>query len=278
MRRAFSVGAGRQDACGFRAIAAGLLSLAVATSATISIACAETFRVRGSTTFNRALMEPFQNLIETASGHKLEIIPNKSANGIVDLLEGRADLAMISAPLATEVALLSKTKPGLNYASLVAHSIAETRVAFAVHPENQVRSASTVDIARVLTGDLKTWAQLGGANIPIRTVFVQTAGGVTTVVSEQILGGGRIAPAQPIAVETPVQVAKIVAQVPGALGIAQLRLVKDYKLGELTTGSTISQSLLLVTKGVPTPAMAAVIKAVYNVAEKKFALVDSVVR
>ena len=248
------------------------------TSSAVSSVCADTLRVRGSTTFNRALLEPFQSVIEQASGHKLEIIPNKSANGVVDLLEGRADLAMISAPLTTEVAQLTKSKPDLNYASLVAHNIAETRVAFAVHPNNQVRKTSTGELARVLTGDLKSWAQLGGADMPIRTVFVKSAGGVTTVVSEQILGGGMLTPAQPIPVATPVQVVKIVAQEPAALGIAQLRLVKDHKLAELTTGTSISQTLMLVTKGAPTPAMAAVIKAVSQVAEKQFALLDSVVR
>ena len=178
VRRTTSIDAGRERASGLPAIPMAALA-AFLTSSAVSSVCADTLRVRGSTTFNRALLEPFQSVIEQASGHKLEIIPNKSANGVVDLLEGRADLAMISAPLTTEVAQLTKSKPDLNYASLVAHNIAETRVAFAVHPNNQVRKTSTGELARVLTGDLKSWAQLGGADMPIRTVFVKSAGGVT---------------------------------------------------------------------------------------------------
>ena len=62
------------------------------------------------------------------------------------------------------------------------------------------------------------------------------------------------------------QVVKVVEQEPRALGIAQLGLVKEHQLAELTTDQAIEQELSLVTLGEPTAAQHAVIKAVRQVA------------
>ena len=67
---------------------------------------AEPLVIQGSTTFNARLLAPYKSAIESMSGVALTVIPNKSANGLIALLEGRADMAMISAPLEKEIASL----------------------------------------------------------------------------------------------------------------------------------------------------------------------------
>jgi ABC-type phosphate transport system substrate-binding protein len=83
-----------------------------------SAALADPLTIQGSTTFNRRIMEPYQTEIETISGQQLTVISNKSTPGLIALLEGRTHLAMISAPLETEVALLEKVMPGLSFEKL----------------------------------------------------------------------------------------------------------------------------------------------------------------
>src|SRR5262245_4723498 len=78
-----------------------------------SAAIADTLIVQGSTTFSRRFMEPFEAEIEAKSGHELTVIPNKTTPGLIALLEGRAHLAMISASLETEIAILQKSMPGM---------------------------------------------------------------------------------------------------------------------------------------------------------------------
>jgi ABC-type phosphate transport system substrate-binding protein len=235
-------------------------------------AAADILTVQGSTTFNSRLMEPFRDRIEAASGHVLNVIPNKSGNGLIAVLEGRADLAMISAPLSDEIKLLQKTRPDLPYNRLSNFEIANTRVAFAVHPANSVRQVPLETIGRILLGHVKNWHELGGPDLPIRPVFVRTAGGVTHAVTSRLLGGKTIAAPEAIAVESPMQVIKVVEQEPGALGFAQLALVREHHLPELETGDTVEQQLNLVTLGEPTPAMQAVIHAARAVAAQKLAL------
>jgi ABC-type phosphate transport system substrate-binding protein len=101
-----------------------------------SAALADPLTIQGSTTFNRRIMEPYQAEIETISGQQLTVIPNTSTPGLIALLEGRTHLAMISAPLETEVALLEKVMPGLAFEKLRAFEIDRSRVSFPVNRAN----------------------------------------------------------------------------------------------------------------------------------------------
>ena len=150
---------------------------------------AETLIVQGSTTFNRAFMEPQQAALEAATGHVLTVIPNKSMPGLIALLEGRAHLAMISAPLENEIQMLEKVMPGLPFDQLQTHEILRVRVSVAVHPSNTVRKAKIDDVKQILLGRVTNWAALGGVSKAIRIVLVGGGGGVTTAVESQFLDG-----------------------------------------------------------------------------------------
>src|SRR5262249_53000556 len=137
-------------------------SLALSWSAAVA---ADPLVIQGSTTFNRRLMEPFKADIEAKSGHELTVIPNKSTPGMIALLEGRAHLAMISASLETEIALLQKSMPGLQFDKLRAFEISRTRVAIVVHKTNPVRKATLAQITQVLQGKITNWKALAGADL-----------------------------------------------------------------------------------------------------------------
>src|ERR1700693_394727 len=135
------------------------LMLAVAmmqmVSQAASPAAAETLIVQGSTTFNRRIMEPFHSEIEAAAGYDLMVIPNKSTPGLVGLMEGRAHLSMISAPLRTEIDILRRVMPGTAYESLREFNISTTQLSIGVHQSNPVRKASSGTITKILRGDIK---------------------------------------------------------------------------------------------------------------------------
>jgi phosphate transport system substrate-binding protein len=234
-------------------------------------AAADVLTVQGSTTFNRSLMEPFRDRIEAASGQVLNVIPNKSGTGLIALLEGRTELAMISAPLSDEIKLLQKSRPDLPYERLRNHEIAKTRVAFAVHPSNSVRQIPLETVGRILLGQVTSWRELGGPDLPIKPVFVHSSGGVIITVTSRLLGGKTIAAPHVIPVASAMQVIKVVEQEPGALGFAQLELVREHHLPEIDTGDTVGQQLNLVTLGEPTPAMQKVIQGTRAVAMQNLA-------
>jgi phosphate transport system substrate-binding protein len=234
----------------------------------LSCAIADTLIVQGSTTFSRRLLEPQQAAIETRSGHKLTVIPNKSTPGLIALLEGRAHMAMISAPLQSEVELLKKSTSGLPLERLRAFEISRTPVSVAVHPTNPVQAASRNAIRKILLGEITNWQALGGPDLPIRIVLVGGGGGVTVAIEAEMTKGQAVAVPGVIFVKTPVQLVQVVQQERGAIGFGQASLVRERNLPELTVDKPFEQLLALVTLGEPTPAMLSVIDAARAIAAK----------
>ena len=213
-------------------------------------------------------MEPHKAEIEADAKHELTVIPNKSLPGLIALMEGRAHMAMISAPLRSEVAALQKIMPGLAYDHLQEHEILNTRIAVGVHPTNQVRRASLNQVRKILLGEIANWNALGGPNLPIRVILVGGGGGVTTTIEAELLGGQRVTGSHMIYVKTPMQLVQVIEQEPGAIGFAQLALTRQRGLPELVTERPIEQTLSIITRGDPTPAIRDVIQAARRAAER----------
>ena len=232
-----------------------------------SAAAAQPLVVQGSTTFNRRVMEPHQAEIEAASGQRFTVIPNKSTPGLVALFEGRAQMTMISAPLASEIEELQKIMPNCACQRLKAFEITATRIAIGVHPSKPVRQASLETIRRVVRGEITNWRELGGPDLPIRLALA-TGGGIVAVIETELLGGQRPGLKNIIYVNTPVQLVQVMEQEPGVLGFAQLSLVKQRGIPEITTDRPLETTLNLVTLDEPTPAMRAVIDAARRIANK----------
>jgi phosphate transport system substrate-binding protein len=227
----------------------------------VTSALAEQLILQGSTTFNRQIMEPFQSAIETDSKHELTVIPNRTMLGVIALLEGRAQMAMISAPLKNEIDSLQGAMPGLAYDKLQSHVIQSTRVAVGVNKLNAVRTISIDQARKILTGQITNWSVLGGNDQPIRVVLVGGGGGVTATVEAAVLAGKRVSGLNVLYVKTAIQLVQVIEQEPNAIGFGQLLLIKQRGLPEVATDAPIEQQLALVTFGDPTPAMQAVIDA-----------------
>ena len=127
----------------------------------IGEAKADTLIVQGSTTFARRLMERLEDKIEAETGHELTVIPNKSLPGLVGLIEGRAHMAMISAPLQEERDALQKIFPRFDFNRLRVHEVAKVRIAIVTHRTNDVQKASLDQITKILNGEIPNWSQLG---------------------------------------------------------------------------------------------------------------------
>jgi phosphate transport system substrate-binding protein len=241
--------------------AAGLLVAVLA----FSPALADPLVIQGSTTFNRRVMERHQAEIEAASGQRLTVIPNKSTPGLVALFEGRAQMAMISAPLSSEIEELRKVLPKCECDRLRAFEVMSTRIAIGVHPSNPVRRASLETIRKILKGEIRNWNELGGPDRPIR-VALAAGGGILAVIEAELLDGHAPALPNTLYINTPVQLVQVMEQEPGVIGFAQLTLVQQRGIPEIVTDRPLETTLNLVTLGEPTPAMRAVIEAARRIA------------
>jgi len=241
-------------------IAASLVALAGAVEA-------QTISLNGSTTVAYMLVLPNKAAIEAASGQHIVVVGNGSQRGLSDLVAGRAEIAMISAPLKEEMARVDRRKPGsFDPTRLKAYVVGESRVAFVVHPTNPLRSLSNAKLSDILTGKITNWKDVGGADQPVMVVAAQPGDGARTLVEDRLLNGGALtkdARAMPNAPQIP----KVVAQVPGAIGVYTGGALAD-SVAELTAEAPIAQPLTLVTMGAESPEIRRVISAVEQVARQ----------
>jgi phosphate transport system substrate-binding protein len=244
-----------------RAILAWLLLISSSSWAT-----SQTFVVQGSTTFAHGIMDTYQAAIEAASGHKLIVVPNKTSLGLLALFDKRADFAMISGPLANEIALLKHDHPDLQYDRLRKYPVWSTAMAFAVNRSNPVRKMANETMRAILLGTITNWHEVGGFNLPIRVVHVRQGGGVQAAIEQELLEGKAIKAANVVPVQISSQVVKVVEQMPEGLGLSQLNIVRNANVAELKLDTDVEQRLDLVTLGDPTPEMVKVIEAARHVA------------
>lgn len=227
-------------------------------------ASAETLRVQGSSGFSHEVMEPYKDRIEALAGQELKLTPTTSGKGLIALLKGEADLAMIWAPLDGMVALLRKSRPDLPFDRLHEFHVAKSWVAYSVNPGNPVRFVSIAKLKQILTGQIDNWRALGGQDLPIHVVSLRNGGGSKRATEDILLGGKQMTPRSAIIVESDAEVVQTVAHDRGALGICRASLVVDG-LPKLRTSVSIGQSFSLVTLDEPTDAMRAVIVATRSV-------------
>jgi phosphate transport system substrate-binding protein len=228
--------------------------------ATMSMAVAGEVSLHGSTTVMNMILVPKKAQIEKASGQQLDIVGNGSGRGIVDLVAGKAQIAMISAPLEDEVGALNKMTPGsIDISRLEAHQIGESRVAFAVHPSNSVRSLTNNQLADVFAGKIKNWKEIGGSDRPIVIVAAQPGDGLRAMVETTLLKGNPLS-SDTRAMTNATQVSKVVSQLPGGIGIVAPITINGSAV-ELRGEKPIVQPLILVTTGEGTAEVRQVLEA-----------------
>jgi phosphate transport system substrate-binding protein len=226
-----------------------------------AFASAEVLKVQGSAGFADEVMRPYQAKVEALTGHKLSILATTADRGLLALLQGDADLAMIAAPLEVMVAPLRKSRPDLPVGLLRDFRIAKSRVAFPVNPDNPVRSVPVAKLKQLLNGQLDNWRQLGGPDLPIHVVSLRGDNGPTRATEEAILGGQSITPHSALIVENAQEIVRTIARDRGAIGFTPASFAKLHGLPVLQTNISVMQSYGFVTRNEPTDAMREVIAA-----------------
>lgn len=205
-------------------------------------------RLSGSTTVKGAL-EPQRAALETAVGRRIDLAGTGTNAGLVSLLVGDADVAMLSTPLEEVAQAINATKTSrVDPAAFHAEHIGDARIVFIVNPHNRVRSLSTEQVKGVLTGNISNWKELGGPDAAIVVVSLAHGG---PLLRERLLDGQPIT-AKAHGVPNATQIPIVVAQDPNAIGIISTAHSRG-QTSVLQTDATVIEPLFLVTKGPPSP-------------------------
>ena len=168
----------------------------------------------GSTSMEKvigALGEAFQN----DTGISFTYNPTGSGSGIKAVQEGRCDIGLSSRDLKAE-----EKESGLSGTVL-----AYDGIAIIVNPENPVSDLSLETIAKIYTGEITNWSELGGSDAEV-VLIGREAGSGTRDGFESITDTEDACKYRQELTSTG-DVITTVAQNPGAIGYASVASVKD---------------------------------------------------
>ncbi|MBQ3242432.1 MAG: phosphate ABC transporter substrate-binding protein, partial [Oscillospiraceae bacterium] len=168
----------------------------------------------GSTSMEKViggLGEAFQN----DTGISVTYNPTGSGSGIKAVQEGRCDIGLSSRDLKDEEKASGLTGTVLAYDG----------IAIIVHPENPVADLSVDTIAKIYTGEITNWSEVGGSDVEI-VLIGREAGSGTRDGFESITDTEDACQYRQELTSTG-DVITTVSQNPGAIGYASVASVKD---------------------------------------------------
>jgi len=123
--------------------------------------------IKGSDTLGAKLVpqlaEVFDRVWPEGSDLVIEIAAEGSATGIASVLDGTADIGMLSRPLRPDELAAAKAR-GLDLALV---EVARDALVVIIHQDNPLREISLQELAAIYTGDVINWAALSDLPEPI---------------------------------------------------------------------------------------------------------------
>ncbi len=169
----------------------------------------------GSTSMEKVIGVLGESFMEKNPDVTFTYNPTGSGSGITAVSEKRCDIGLSSRALKDEEKASGLTETVLAYDG----------IAIIVNPENTISDLSVEDIARIYTGEVTNWKDLGGADAEI-VVVGREAGSGTRDGFESITGTKEKCLYRQELTSTG-DVITTVSQNPAAIGYASLSAVKD---------------------------------------------------
>ena len=169
----------------------------------------------GSTSMEKVIGGLGEMFMEMNSDITFTYNPTGSGSGIKAVQEGRCDIGLASRSLKTEEAESGLTETVLAYDG----------IAVIVNPENPVSDLDVETIAKIYTGEITNWSEVGGNDAEI-VLIGREAGSGTRDGFESITGTEDACQYRQELTSTG-DVITAVSQNPGAIGYASVASVKD---------------------------------------------------
>ena len=180
----------------------------------------------GSTSMEKVIGALGEAFMEANSGVNFTYNPTGSGSGITAVSEGRCDIGLSSRALKdSEVA-----------SGLVGTVLAYDGIAVIVNPANTVEDLDIETIAKIYTGEITNWSEVGGADAEIVLVGREAGSGTRSGFEELTKTVDKCKYRQELTSTGDVITA--VAQNPDAIGYASLASVKDSVKALKVTGVT----------------------------------------
>lgn len=158
----------------------------------------------------------------------IDVAAHGSGTGMRGLATGEAQIAMSSRPIKTsEEALLADFGPMRSFDS--EHVVAIDGLAVIVHPSNTLNALTVDQIARLFSGEIRDWAELGGPNRPVSLYARDNKSGTWDSFKSMVLKGDYSLDGGARRFESNDRLSDSVSADPGAIGFVGLASVREAK-------------------------------------------------
>lgn len=199
-------------------------------------------RLVGSSTVALAIKGALESFSEENPDIKVKLDVSNSGRGVRALSGGKADIAMISAP----VQVLKFRIAHIDWDRINTLQIAERKIVFITHKDNPVTHLTQPQIYNILSGRVKNWRAFGGDDEHILVVSEYASGGIRATIENTLLEGQYI-DAKLARMKSAEKIIKMVEHTRYALGVVTEDMVSD-KVNEIKLDTEIHQPLFLLTK------------------------------
>ena len=236
-----------------------LATIALAAATLAGTTAAETVRMTGASTVLNVVITPSKGAVEKSTGHTLVIIGSGTGKGLVDLVDGTSDIAMVSEPMDIAIEAAAVAGKKVDAKAIQFFELKKDEIVFVVHPSNPVGKLSWEQIRDIHTGKISNWKDVGGKDQPIVVYSDSTTGGTRAMVKKIVMGGAEYGPA--VKAQTSVKRAAemVGGDEAGITGVGK-GFVDGAKNKTVDT-KKLERPLALATLGAPKPAAKAVIDA-----------------
>ncbi|TGU70777.1 phosphate ABC transporter substrate-binding protein [Geomonas terrae] len=227
-----------------KAMVCGLVVLAAAA------AYGEDIKVGGGGASMAAVFAPVKAPFEKATGDTLLVLQSTPKDGLVDLLNGKLDIAAGAVPLESMVSGAEKDGVKVDRARLMVTQVALNRTVIFVHPSNKVAQLSKEQLKGIFTGKISNWKEVGGDDKDIIVVWGKATPGQNAQFKKEILDGAEVAK-DILDTTNYVKIKESVAATPEAVGIDPHGLA-DATV-KVVESPALTMPIIAITNGQPSP-------------------------
>lgn len=239
---------------------------AVALCLSMFPAFASDVRLNGATTVVNFVVTPLKAEVEKSTGHTLVVVGNATGRGLVDLVDGKCDAAMVSEPLYIAVEAAAVAGRSVDPLKLVLSLVKTDEIVFVVNKANSVTKLSWAQIRDIHTGKISNWKDVGGKDAPIVVYSDALTGGTRAMIKHIVMDGLEFGPATRPQAAVKKAAEMVAADEHGIAGVGKGFVDADKML--VVDSKKLERPLGFITQGKPTGNTAAVISAFQTAARK----------
>ncbi len=194
-----------------------------ATAALISMSSAQTLSLKGSDTLGAKLIPQLAEAFKAAGnkGVKFEIAAEGSTTAFPALANGTAQIGMSSRKVKDDERTFCKTKG----VYIKEHPICRDMLVVVVNKNSPVSNLTKAQVAKIFTGQITDWSELGGAPGPI-SIYTRNTSSGTYKDWQKLAMGGRDYAATSLKMAGNEQIAQEVAKNKNGIGYVGLAYSK----------------------------------------------------